>query len=57
MSHRISIDTGKEKRKLCQVLGADHWLDFTKSNDIVADIKKVTGAVVVHMPRSLPPLR
>lgn len=44
----IAIDTGKEKRKLCQALGADHWLDFTKSNNIVADIKKVTGGRGAH---------
>jgi propanol-preferring alcohol dehydrogenase len=44
----IAIDTGEEKRKLCETLGADHWIDFAKSDDIVADIKKVTGGRGAH---------
>jgi len=44
----IAIDTGEEKRKLCEALGADHWIDFATSNDIVADIKKVTGGRGAH---------
>ena len=44
----IAIDTGEEKRKLCETLGADHWIDFVKSNDIVADIKTVTDGRGAH---------
>ena len=44
----IAIDTGEEKRILCETLGADHWIDFAKSNDIVADIKKLTGGRGAH---------
>lgn len=44
----IAIDTGEEKRKLCEDLGADHWIDFAISKDIVADIKKVTDGRGAH---------
>ena len=44
----IAIDTGKEKRQLCEALGAEHWIDFAESDDIVADIKKVTGGRGAH---------
>jgi len=44
----IAIDTGEEKRELCESLGADHWIDFAKSKDIVADIKKATDGRGAH---------
>lgn len=44
----IAIDGGEEKHKLCMKLGADHWIDFTKSKDIVGDIKKATGGLGAH---------
>ena len=44
----IAIDTGEEKRKLCESLGADHWIDFATSKDIVADVKKATDGRGAH---------
>jgi len=44
----IAIDGGEEKRKLCERLGADAWIDFTTSTDIVSDVKKATGGVGAH---------
>ena len=34
-----AVDTGAEKRDLCLKLGAERWVDFKESKDIVADIK------------------
>ena len=44
----IAIDTGEEKRKLCETLGADAWIDFATSTDIVADVKKATAGLGAH---------
>lgn len=39
----VAIDTGAAKEKLVKSLGADAWVDFKTSKDIVADIKAATG--------------
>jgi len=44
----IAIDGGEEKHKLCKTLGADAWIDFTTSKDIVGDVKKATGGLGAH---------
>lgn len=44
----IAIDGGEEKRKLCMELGAEAWIDYTQSNDIVGDIKKLTEGRGAH---------
>ncbi|PPQ82177.1 hypothetical protein CVT26_008291 [Gymnopilus dilepis] len=44
----IAIDSGDEKEKLCRELGADHWIDFSKSKDLVGDIKAATGGKGPH---------
>ncbi|KAF8692314.1 hypothetical protein AX14_010129 [Amanita brunnescens Koide BX004] len=44
----IAIDTGEEKRQLCKDLGADHWIDFNESKDIVQDIKAATDGLGAH---------
>ncbi|GLB40408.1 putative alcohol dehydrogenase GroES-like domain [Lyophyllum shimeji] len=46
--HVIAIDTGAEKEQLCRQLGADVWIDFKQSKDLVADIKKATGGHGAH---------
>ncbi|KAH7009433.1 alcohol dehydrogenase-like protein [Microdochium trichocladiopsis] len=39
----IAIDTGADKKKAClEQLGADHFVDFMQSKDVVADVKKAT---------------
>jgi len=44
----IAVDTGEEKRKLCLSLGADEWLDFKETSDIVGAIKKLTDGEGAH---------
>ncbi|KAF8888642.1 mannitol-1-phosphate dehydrogenase MPDH1 [Infundibulicybe gibba] len=44
----IAIDSGDDKKKLCLDLGADHWIDFKQSKDIVADIKAATDGLGAH---------
>ncbi|KAM5451749.1 alcohol dehydrogenase [Microsporum audouinii] len=38
----IAIDGGDEKRELCQQLGAEAYIDFKTSKDIVHDVKAAT---------------
>ncbi|WVQ80493.1 hypothetical protein IAT38_002598 [Cryptococcus sp. DSM 104549] len=38
----VAIDTGAAKEKLCKALGADVWIDFKTSKNIVADIQTAT---------------
>jgi propanol-preferring alcohol dehydrogenase len=35
--HVVAIDGGEEKRKLCEQLGADAFVDFKTSKDVVAE--------------------
>jgi len=44
----IAIDTGAEKKKLCMDLGAEHWIDFNESKDLVKAIKDVTDGQGAH---------
>ncbi|KAJ7474384.1 chaperonin 10-like protein [Mycena galericulata] len=44
----IAIDTGAEKRKFCLQLGADKWIDFKESKDIVAEIMAATDGLAAH---------
>ncbi|WVQ81821.1 hypothetical protein IAT38_003948 [Cryptococcus sp. DSM 104549] len=39
----VAIDTGAAKEKMVKSLGADAWVDFKTSKDVVADIKAATG--------------
>lgn len=39
----IAIDSGADKKTLCQKLGAEAWIDFKESTDIVKDVLAVTG--------------
>ncbi|PGH15782.1 alcohol dehydrogenase 1 [Helicocarpus griseus UAMH5409] len=44
----IAIDGGEEKGELCKRLGAEAYVDFTKTKDLVADVK-------AHSPDGLGP--
>ncbi|KAL6306584.1 GroES-like protein [Sparassis latifolia] len=44
----LAVDTGAEKKKLCMKLGAEKWIDFKESKDLVADIKAATGGLGPH---------
>ncbi|AFR95345.1 alcohol dehydrogenase, propanol-preferring [Cryptococcus neoformans] len=39
----VAIDTGAAKEKLVKSLGADAWVDFKTTKDLVADVKAATG--------------
>lgn len=41
--HPIAIDGGEEKEKVCVELGAQAYIDFLKSSDIVEDVKRAAG--------------
>ncbi|KAF7596299.1 alcohol dehydrogenase [Aspergillus hancockii] len=38
----VAIDGGEEKKGMCEQLGAEVYVDFTKSQDLVADVKAAT---------------
>ncbi|EJT50680.1 hypothetical protein A1Q1_08232 [Trichosporon asahii var. asahii CBS 2479] len=38
----IAIDTGAEKKALCEKLGASAWVDFKETKDIVSAVKAAT---------------
>ncbi|KAL2437486.1 Alcohol dehydrogenase 3 [Exophiala dermatitidis] len=40
--HTIAIDTGDDKKKLCEEMGSKHFIDFAKSSDIAKDVKAAT---------------
>ncbi|PCH35294.1 GroES-like protein [Wolfiporia cocos MD-104 SS10] len=44
----VAIDTGAEKRELCLKLGAERWVDFRESQDLVADIVAATDGQGPH---------
>lgn len=44
----IAVDTGEEKKQLCLKLGAEKWIDFKLSKDIVKDIKDATDGLGAH---------
>lgn len=39
----VAIDTGAEKRALCLSLGAEAWIDFRQSTNLIADVRAATG--------------
>ncbi|KAM0194256.1 hypothetical protein ACHAPA_005062 [Fusarium lateritium] len=41
--HAIAIDGGEEKEKMCMELGAQTFIDFTKSKNLIADVKATTS--------------
>jgi alcohol dehydrogenase, propanol-preferring len=44
----IAIDTGADKKKLCLDLGAEKWIDFKETKDLVKDIKDLTDGLGAH---------
>lgn len=38
----IGIDGGDEKRELCEKLGCEAFIDFTKVKDVTAEVMKIT---------------
>jgi alcohol dehydrogenase, propanol-preferring len=44
----IAIDTGADKKALCERLGAEVWIDFKETKDIVGAIRQATGGLGAH---------
>ncbi|KAL9713775.1 hypothetical protein Ac2012v2_003386 [Leucoagaricus gongylophorus] len=45
----VAIDTGEEKKRLSLSLGAEKWVDFRESKNLVADVKAATGDAGPHV--------
>jgi D-arabinose 1-dehydrogenase-like Zn-dependent alcohol dehydrogenase len=41
-------DSGAEKKELCLKLGAEKWIDFNESKDLVKDVKDACGGLGPH---------
>lgn len=51
----IGIDGGDQKAEACAKLGAEKFVDFTKSKDLIKDVQELTGGgphAVVHLAAS-----
>lgn len=44
----VAIDTGAEKKELCLKLGAEKWIDFKTTQDLVKDIQEATDGFGPH---------
>ncbi|KAG7086267.1 hypothetical protein E1B28_002234 [Marasmius oreades] len=44
----IAIDTGAEKKELCMKLGAERWVDFKETKDLVQDVIQAADGVGPH---------
>jgi len=42
------LDTGAEKKELCLKLGAEKWVDFRETKDLVKDIREAAGGEGPH---------
>jgi D-arabinose 1-dehydrogenase-like Zn-dependent alcohol dehydrogenase len=47
-SHWCCLDTGAEKQELCLKLGAEKWIDFRVTKDLVKDIQDAAGGDGPH---------
>jgi propanol-preferring alcohol dehydrogenase len=45
----IAIDSGDEKRKMCAELGAETFIDFATSKNLVSDVQQATGGLGPHV--------
>ena len=41
----LGLDTGDAKKKLCVGLGAEKWIDFKESSDLVKDVQAATDGL------------
>ncbi|KZT18912.1 GroES-like protein [Neolentinus lepideus HHB14362 ss-1] len=44
----VAIDTGEEKKQLCSKLGAEKFIDFKETQDLVQDVKNATDGLGPH---------
>ncbi|KAG6818563.1 hypothetical protein H0H93_003951 [Arthromyces matolae] len=45
----LAIDTSDTKKELCLKLGAEKWLDFKQSTDIIKDVQAATDGLGPHV--------
>ena len=48
LGSRLQPDSGEDKKQLVLSLGAEAWIDFKETQDLVADIKRITGGLGAH---------
>jgi hypothetical protein len=48
LSHACNVDTGDVKKELAFKLGAEKWVDFRETKDLIADIKAATDGIGPH---------
>ncbi|GJE85049.1 zinc-dependent alcohol dehydrogenase [Phanerochaete sordida] len=44
----LAVDTGAQKKELVMKLGAEAWVDFRETKDLVGDIRRATGGEGPH---------
>ncbi|KPI39411.1 Alcohol dehydrogenase 1 [Cyphellophora attinorum] len=44
----IAIDGGADKGKMCLSIGADHFIDFLETPDLVSEVQKLTDGLGAH---------
>ncbi|THH17033.1 hypothetical protein EW146_g3705 [Bondarzewia mesenterica] len=51
----VAIDSGADKKKLCLALGAEKWIDFIESTDLVKDVVAACDGIGAHAALVTPP--
>ena len=44
----IAVDGGSDKEEMCKKIGADHFVDFTKVEDVAAEVVKIADGMGAH---------
>ncbi len=44
----IAVDGGSEKEEMCKEIGADHFIDFLKVQDVPAEVVKIADGLGAH---------
>jgi alcohol dehydrogenase, propanol-preferring len=44
----LALDRGDKKKSLCESLGAEHFIDFEKTPDVLAEVQRLTDGLGVH---------
>ena len=42
------LDTGEDKKEFCMKLGAEKWIDFKETSDVVAAVMEITDGLGAH---------
>ena len=44
----LQSDSGEDKKQLVLGFGAEAWIDFKETQDLVSDVKRITGGLGAH---------